>query len=166
MNTSPKVLATILAAGLAAAALASGAAQAQQQQGGTVRVGSLRCDVAGDRAFIFGSTRRVKCDFTNVNGRNERYDGEIRRYGVDIGFTRAGVMLWGVLAPTSDVRPGVLAGTFAGVSGGVTAGVGAAANILVGGSNRSIQLQPISIEGNTGLNIALGVAELRLKAER
>ena len=157
---------------LAAAALAAGVLGATlplpahaQQQGGGVRVGTLRCDVAANTAFIFGSTRQVKCDFTGVNGRHERYDGEISRYGVDLGFTRSSVMLWGVLAPTSDPQPGVLAGTYAGVSGGVTAGVGVGANVLVGGSNRSIALQPISIEGNTGLNIALGVGELQLRPE-
>jgi hypothetical protein len=139
-------------------------AQAPSQQGGTVRVGTLRCDVAGSTAFIFGSTREISCDFINVNGRRERYTGEISRYGVDLGFTRAAVMLWAVAAPTTDVQPGVLAGTFVGVSSGVTAGVGVGANVLVGGSNRSIALQPLSIEGNTGLNIALGVAELRLQA--
>ena len=64
----------------------------------------------------------------------------------------------------NDMQPGILVGTFAGVSAGVTAGVGVGANVLVGGSNRAIQLQPISIEGNTGLNIALGVAELHLRA--
>jgi hypothetical protein len=127
-----------------------------------VRIGTLRCDVAGDRNFVFGSTRQLVCDFTNLAGRHDRYKGEIRRYGVDLGFLRSGVMLWGMLAPTTDQRPGVLAGDFEGVSAGVTAGVGVGANVLVGGSRRSITLQPISIEGNTGLNLALGVARLRL----
>ena len=139
-------------------------AQAPSQQGGTVRVGTLRCDVAGSTAFIFGSTRGIACDFVNVNGKRERYTGEISRYGVDLGFTQAAVMLWAVLAPTTDLQPGVLAGTFVGASGAATVGVGAGANVLVGGSNRSIELQPLSIEGNTGLNVALGVAELRLQA--
>jgi Protein of unknown function (DUF992) len=139
-------------------------AQAPSQQGGTVRVGTLRCDVAGSTAFIFGSTRAIACDFVNVNGKRERYTGEISRYGVDLGFTQAAVMLWAVVAPTTDLQPGVLAGTFVGASGAATVGIGAGANVLVGGGNRSIELQPLSIEGNTGLNIALGVAELRLHA--
>jgi hypothetical protein len=143
-----------------------GVPTAAQQQGGTVRLGTLKCDVAGGTAFIFGSSRQVACDFTNVNGRHERYEGEIRRFGVDFGFTRSAVMLWGVLAPTTDVRPGVLEGRFVGVSGAATAGVGVGANVLVGGSDRSIQLQPVSIEGNTGLNIALGVGELELRHHR
>lgn len=146
----------------APAAPAAQPAQPAQRESGTVRLGTLRCDAAGDRSFIFGSTRNLICDFTNVNGRSERYRGEISRWGVDLGFLRSGVLIWGVLAPTTDQRPGVLAGTFEGVSAGVTAGAGVGANVLVGGSQRSITLQPLSLEGNTGLNLALGVARLRL----
>ena len=35
-----------------------------------------------------------------------------------------------------------------------TVGVGLGANVLVGGSGNSIALQPVSIEGTTGLNVA------------
>lgn len=156
-------ISTLVAAALLAATPALAQQPQQQQQGGSVSVGTLRCDVAGSTSFIFGSTRQVDCQFVGAGGRREHYTGEITRYGVDLGFTSAAVMLWGVLAPTSDVQPGVLAGTFAGVSGGVTAGVGVGANVLLGGSNRAIQLQPLSIEGNRGLNIALGVAEMSLQ---
>ena len=143
-------------------------AQSQQppQMTGNVRAGTLRCDVAAGTSFIFGSTRDVHCIFTPSRGAAERYTGEISRYGVDVGFTGAAVMLWGVLASTGDLQPGALAGTYAGVSAAATAGVGGAANILVGGSNRGITLQPVSVEGNTGLNIALGVGELKLTAAR
>ena len=119
----------MIAAGLMAPGLPVGAqtqappAQQAAPESGTVRLGSLRCDAAGDRSFIFGSTRNLVCDFTNVNGRSERYKGEISRWGVDLGFLRSGVLVWAVLAPTTDQRPGVLAGTFEGVSAGVTAGV-------------------------------------------
>lgn len=150
--------------------LAAGPAFAQAQQPpnltGHVRVGTLRCDVAAGTSFIFGSTREVQCIFTPSRGAAERYRGEISRYGVDVGFTGAAVMLWGVLASTGDIQPGALAGTFGGVAAAATAGVGGAANVLVGGSNRGITLQPVSVEGNTGLNIALGVAELKLAAVR
>lgn len=138
-----------------------------RQQEGRVSVGTLRCDVAAGTAFIFGSTREVQCVFSPTRGgQPERYTGEIRRFGVDIGFTGAAVMLWGVLASAGDTRPGALAGTYAGVSAAATAGVGVGANLLVGGSDRGITLQPLSVEGNTGLNIALGVGELTLTAAR
>jgi len=166
-------LAAILAGAIAAApAMAQAPAPAPAApsgmpagaQDGRVGIGSLRCDVAAGTSFIFGSTRQVTCLFSPVRGNAERYSGEIRRFGVDIGFTGAAVMLWGVLATSGDTRPGALAGTYAGVSAGATAGVGVGANVLVGGSERGITLQPVSVEGNTGLNIALGVGELVLTA--
>ena len=159
-------LGALLGLGLLAATPAIAQTQQSQQMTGNVRVGTLRCDVAAGTSFIFGSTRDVQCVFTPSRGTAERYSGEISRYGVDIGFTGAAVMLWGVLASSGDVQPGALAGTYAGVSAAATAGVGGAANILVGGSNRGITLQPVSVEGNTGLNIALGVGELKLTAAR
>jgi hypothetical protein len=140
------------------------AAPAAAQQTGHARIGTLRCDVGAGGGFVFGSTRSVTCLFTPVNGTGERYTGEIRRYGVDLGFTSSAVMLWTVLATTGDVQPGALAGAYAGVSAGATLGLGAGANVLVGGGDRGIQLQPLSIEGNTGLNLALGVGELTLTA--
>lgn len=159
-------LGALLGLGLLAATPAFAQSQQPPDLTGHVRVGTLRCDVAAGTSFIFGSTRDVTCVFTPTNGTTERYTGEIRRYGVDVGFTGAAVMLWGVMASTGDIRPGALAGTFAGVSAAATAGVGGAANILVGGSNRGVALQPLSVEGNTGLNIALGVGELRLAPAR
>ena len=159
-------LGALLGLGLLAATPALAQSQQPPQMTGNVRAGTLRCDVAAGTSFIFGSTRDVHCIFTPSRGAAERYAGEISRYGVDIGFTGAAVMLWGVLASTGDLQPGALAGTYAGVSAAATAGVGGAANVLVGGSNRGITLQPVSVEGNTGLNIALGVGELKLTAAR
>ncbi len=161
MRQSRIVVAAAL--GLAAATPAF-AQQSQPQQPGHVRVGTLRCDVAAGSSFIFGSTRNVTCVFTPSRGEPERYTGEIKRYGVDVGYTSSAVMLWGVLASSNDVARGALAGNYAGVSAAASAGVGGGANILVGGSNRGISLQPLSVEGNRGLNIALGVGELVLTA--
>ncbi|MES2710470.1 MAG: DUF992 domain-containing protein [Pseudomonadota bacterium] len=152
-----------LAAGISLYSAGALKAQTASESPG-VRIGSLRCDVAPGTGFVFGSTRNISCVFSPTSGRTERYNGEINRYGVDIGFVGSAVILWGVLATSQDVRPGLLAGTYVGASAGATAGVGVGANVLLGGSNRSIALQPISIEGNTGLNLALGVGELTLNA--
>lgn len=157
----------VLAAFVAVGSLAGMPAVAQQQnQPGTITVGTMRCDVAAGTSFIFGSTRDVSCIFNPTRGETVRYTGEIRRFGVDIGFTSSAVMLWGVLATQEGVAPGALAGTYAGVSAAATAGVGAGANVLVGGGDRGITLQPLSIEGNRGLNLALGVGELTLTLAR
>ena len=135
--------------------------QAPTQQGGHVGVGTLRCDVAAGTGFIFGSTRQVKCDFSPARGgQAERYTGEIRRYGVDIGFTGAAVMLWGVLAPYGRYAPGALAGTYRRRLGRRHGRRRRRARTCWwAAATAAIQLQPLSVEGNTGLNIALGVAE-------
>lgn len=152
----------LVAATAAAAALAVSALPANAQ-GTRVAAGTLSCSVAPGVSFIFGSTRRVNCIYYGSNGVAERYVGEIDRWGVDIGYTNAATMMWAVLAGTNAVPPGSLAGNYAGVSAAVTPGVGGAANVLVGGSNRTISLQPVSVEGNTGLNLAAGIGALILR---
>ena len=153
-----------LAVGISALSLAAGAltlASPAQAQG--VKAGVLTCNVAGGFGFIFGSSRSVNCNFAPVGGgAPQHYVGSIDKFGVDIGFTRGGVLIWTVFAPTTSPAPGALAGSFGGVTAGATAVVGVGANVLVGGSNKTISLQPLSIEGNTGLNVAAGVAALTL----
>src|SRR5271166_859889 len=127
------------------------------------QVGTLTCNVASGWGFVFGSSRALRCNFASASGRTEHYAGSIQRFGVDIGFTQAGVLIWTVLAPTSNLAPGALAGNFVGATGSATVGVGAGANVLVGGSNRTISLQPLSFEGSTGLNVAAGIGAISLR---
>jgi len=129
---------------------------------GGVNVGSLNCNVAGGVGFVFGSSRTLNCLFTRTDGVGERYEGTIRRYGVDVGFTRESTIVWLVLAPGS-IAPGAIAGEYAGASAQGTVGVGVGANVLLGGSNNQITLQPVSVEGSVGLNAAAGVAALSLR---
>ncbi len=129
----------------------------------SVKTGFLTCDVGNGWGFVFGSTRELKCTFTDNNGAVERYTGHINKFGVDIGYVHGGVMAWAVFAPTEHIGRGALAGTYGGVTGGAAVGVGGNANVLVGGNARTISLQPVSIEGTAGLNVAAGLAELRLK---
>ena len=129
-----------------------------------VNVGSLSCNVSGGTGFIFGSTKALSCILTRTDGVGERYQGEINRFGIDIGYTKEAQLVWLVFAPGS-ISPGALTGSYGGVTVQGTVGVGAAANVLVGGSNKQITLQPISVEGSTGLNVAGGVAEISLKAK-
>lgn len=130
-----------------------------------VKAGYLRCNVEGNVSFIFGSTRDVTCTYRpDAGGRVDRYGGEIKKFGVDIGYQTKGVILWGVVAPTADIGPGALAGDYGGVSGSVAAVYGVGANALIGGSDKSIVLQPVSIEGIEGVNIAGGIGILSLRA--
>jgi Protein of unknown function (DUF992) len=148
--------------GLVAAATLSVTAQAHAAPGG-VKTGFLTCNVASGWGFIFGSSKNLDCTFAPDNGKAERYSGKINKYGVDIGYSAGGVMVWAVFAPTGDLSPGALQGGYGGATGGASVGVGAYANVLVGGSNNHISLQPVSIEGGTGLNVAAGIGAINLK---
>jgi hypothetical protein len=128
-----------------------------------VQVGTLTCNVAGGWGFVFGSSKAVRCTFARGGDRPEHYTGSINKFGVDIGYTQGGVLVWGVFAPSGGLAPGALSGNYVGATGSATVGVGAGANVLVGGSNRTVSLQPVSIEGNTGLNVAAGVASMSLR---
>jgi hypothetical protein len=100
--------------------------------------------------------------FSRTDGVSERYEGTIRRFGVDIGFTRQSTIVWAVFAPGS-IAPGALAGEYAGATAQGTVGVGVGANVLLGGSSSQITLQPLSVEGSVGLNAAAGVAAVSLR---
>jgi hypothetical protein len=128
----------------------------------TVKTGLLTCNVESGWGFVFGSSRDLKCNYSGTGGHHEHYNGHIAKYGVDIGYLQGGVIVWGVLAPTTDLATGALAGDYGGATAGASVGVGADANVLVGGFNKSITLQPISVEGDKGLNVAAGIASITL----
>jgi hypothetical protein len=128
-----------------------------------VRAGVLTCNVASGSGFVFGSDHAVSCTFSGAGGRIEHYRGSISKFGVDIGYSRGGVIVWAVLAPTNNPPPHALTGHYGGITAGASVGVGAAANLLVGGSGHEISLQPLSIEGEKGLNVAAGIAEISLR---
>jgi hypothetical protein len=128
-----------------------------------VKVGTLTCNVAGGMGFVFGSTKDLSCTYQPTKAPVERYAGTISKWGVDIGYTGKGKLIWGVFAPASDVRPGALEGEYAGASAQANIGVGLGANVLIGGLDKSIALQPVSVEGSTGLNVAAGIGSISLK---
>jgi hypothetical protein len=147
------------------AALACGLGVWAPAQAYDVNVGTLTCHEQGGWGLILGSNRRMRCTFAG-SGETERYDGAMTKMGVDIGYKGAGVIVWGVIAPTGEMRPGALAGEYGGATLSATAGVGVGAHALVGGSGNHFTLQPLSLEGSTGLNIAAGVAGLQLIQHR
>ncbi|WP_275173375.1 DUF992 domain-containing protein [Bradyrhizobium sp. CSS354] len=134
-------------------------AHAQRQP---VRVGGLTCETRPRVGLLIGSRQRMNCVFRADAGQLYRYRGRITRLGLDVGVTGAGRLFWRVFAPTSHIGPGALQGTFVGAGGNASLGIGLGANVLIGGSNRTISLQPLSVEGVFGINLALGVAGLRL----
>lgn len=135
-----------------------------QAQYGT-HVGLLSCRVEGGTGYIIGSSKNMRCYFHPANNRlpQQTYIGMINKYGIDIGVTSGGILQWLVLSPTSDFyAPDVLAGAYYGASAEATLALGVGANALLGGSNRTIALQPLSGQGQTGINAALAIGDLRL----
>ncbi|HEY7297142.1 MAG TPA: DUF992 domain-containing protein [Xanthobacteraceae bacterium] len=152
-------------AGFATAAVVLTVASSANAQ--WVRAGVLGCDVSAGLGFIIGSSKSVSCLFTpDAPGPQEYYVGRISKLGIDIGGTAAQSMLWGVFVPTSWPGPGALAGSYAGATGQATVAIGLGANVLIGGNGRSIALQPVSLTSQTGLNVAVGVADLELRPAR
>ena len=155
MSVSKLVAATMLTAGLAGITPAA-AAPAR------VQAGSLTCDISAGFGVIVGSKRDVDCIFTPSSPTGlEHYRGSIVKIGVDIGVLRGGSLIWLVYAPTNHAT-GVLQGTYSGAAANATVGLGIGANILVGGFDGSVALQPLSVEGTSGLNVAAGIATLKL----
>ena len=144
------------------AAMPPSAAQAQ----GTVKIGTLRCNVSAGLGMVITSSRDMDCVFRPSRGRKEAYRGTIRRFGLDIGATTRGVLVWGVIAKTSNPTRDALAGDYVGAAAEATVGAGLGVNALIGGSERAYNLQPVSVEGQLGLNLAAGVAQLTLVSTR
>ena len=152
-----ELMAAIIAV-LAVGVLAVGTpAQAQ-----AVKAGIMTCNVSGGFGFIFGSSRAVNCTFAPDGVAPQHYVGAINKFGVDIGYVEGAVMAWAVLAPTNNPGPGLLAGTYVGATGSASVGVGVGANVLFGGFGNSVSLQPLSVEGSKGFNVAGGIAEMTL----
>jgi len=150
----------LFAAVLATGLLAAAPALAQETR---VKTGTLRCDVSPGVAVIVGS-RELACQFRPMRGRREAYGGRLTKVGANLGVTGRGVMVWSVFEPAR--RHGSLAGTYVGATGEVSLGAGIGANALIGGSNSSVALQPLSMQGQSGVNIALGGATLELVPRR
>ena len=147
---------------LALAAVASTPADAQRDR---VQVGSLECSLSSSVGLIVASQRNIACNFKPDGGPPEAYVGTMTRVGLDIGFTGGGAIIWAVFTGTNRYA-GMLAGTYVGASAEATIAAGLGANVLVGGSNRAVALQPLSVQGQVGLNIAAGVSQLELHLAR
>jgi hypothetical protein len=148
---------------LAAVAAMPAMVAATAAAGERTQVGELRCDVSGGIGLVVGSQQTLNCTFLpSVPGPAEHYAGTLTKLGIDVGVSTGGVMVWTVFAPT-DRRAGALAGTYGGATAEAAVGAGAGANVLLGGSDRTTQLQPLSLEGETGLNLAAGVAGIELR---
>jgi hypothetical protein len=137
----------------------SGSVQAQPHQ---IQVGTLTCSLSASVGLIVGSQRNVSCIFHGQpSERDEAYTGQITRVGLDVGFTAGGVIVWTVFAD-SNRYAGMLAGTYGGPTAEVSVAAGLGANVLVGGSRHTVALQPVSLQGQVGLDIGAGISALEL----
>jgi hypothetical protein len=157
-------MALLLSGVTATSALAQNVASVpdSRSSGFGVNLGSLRCKVAGGVGFVVGSSKDADCRFLRPDGIAEHYTGSVNKIGVDIGFTTKSEIVWLVFAP-GDLAPGAVAGSYGGATLSATVGLGVGANVLVGGSNKQITLQPVSAEGSVGLDVAGGIGELNLR---
>jgi hypothetical protein len=152
-----------LATACAALALALAVVPATAQEAGRTRVGTLTCNISPGVGLVVGGQRQLSCIYASARGRaREAYEGTVSTLGLDIGATTGGQLAWAVFAPATLPR-GALAGTHTGATAGGTVGAGASANVLVGGPDRRIIMQPASVQGQTGVNIAAGVSTMELR---
>ena len=127
-------------------------------------VGQLNCNVSGGVGFVITSRRALNCEYSPSNGAaRQHYIGTISRFGLDLGAQGPGRLTWDVVSLGGAVGPGALAGTYTGATASATVGVGVGANALIGGANGGLTLQPLSVESQSGLNVAAGVGSLSLE---
>ncbi len=158
---------SVTLAGIAVTMLvATFAATNAQQPMQRVQVGVLECRGGASIGFIVGSVTNLGCVLRIDGIPEDRYVATIRKVGLDIGITEESALAWGVFAPTVRLGPGDLSGNYAGVDGSAAIGVGVGGNVLVGGSNNSIALQPLSVQGQVGLSVAAGLESLELRPGR
>ena len=131
-----------------------------------VRAGILQCQGGQNVGFVVGSVTSLECVFKSEGRRPEPYIATVRRYGLDLGITAQTQLAWAVNAPNNRVDRGDLAGNYGGVGANASVGIGGGGNFLVGGPANSYALQPISLQGQTGLNVAAGIADLQLEPFR
>ena len=151
-------------AGIALALSASVTTTSAQQA--KVQVGVLECRGGASVGFIVGSVTNLGCVLRTAGQPDDFYVATIRKVGLDLGITQESALAWGVFAPVNRLGPGDLAGNYAGAQGSATLGVGVGGNVLIGGSNNSIALQPLSVQGQVGVSIAAGLESLELRPGR
>ncbi len=151
-----------ISTGLAFATVFVASVSSVSAQPTRIEVGVLECR-GTTTSFVVGSVTELRCVFRSSGGGSEPYSATIRRIGLDIGINETTAVAWAVFAPTRQVGPNDLRGNYGGVAASATVGVGLGANALIGGSNNTIALQPVSVQGQTGLGIAAGIAGLELR---
>ncbi|MER9295581.1 DUF992 domain-containing protein [Mesorhizobium sp. M0621] len=146
-----------------AAVLAMTAFAVAPASAGKLQLGTLDCTIDGGTAYIVASNKGVSCVFRpHHQGPSEVYTGVISKIGLDVGKTHQGQLVWAVLAATRDRDAGDLAGSYYGVNAEASVVTGGGANLLVGGLDSAFMLEPLSVQAQTGVNLAVAVTALQL----
>ena len=82
-----------------------------------------------------------------------------------MSFRRNEKFAFTVIAASSEVGKGALAGKYIGAKASATIGVGLGAAALVGGSDKSIGLNPLALEANQGFGISGGIGFLYIEPD-
>ena len=158
---------SLVFAAIAAVTLVAGSTGAfAQQPMQPVQVGILECRGGASIGFVIGSVTNLGCVLRAEGMPEDRYVATVRKVGLDLGITQESALAWGVFAPVARLGPGDLSGNYVGAQGSASVGVGLGGNVLVGGSANSISLQPLSVQGQVGLNVAAGLESLELRPGR
>ncbi len=158
---------SLILAGIVATTLVASFTGAYAQQPiQRAQVGILECRGAASMGFVVGSVTNLGCVLRADGMPEDRYVATIRKVGLDLGITQETALAWGVYAPVARLGPGDLSGDYVGAQGSASVGVGLGGNVLVGGSANSIALQPLSVQGQVGLNVAAGLESLELRPGR
>ncbi len=138
-------------------------AGAEPAMAAKAQAGTLTCKGGAGVGMVLGSKKHYDCVFKPVKGPSENYEGSVTKIGLDLGFTSKVTIVWAVFSSSNELTPRALVGDYVGANADASFGVGVGTKILVGGSKNSVSLQPLSVQGQTGLNLSVGVADLSLR---
>jgi Protein of unknown function (DUF992) len=130
-----------------------------------VKLGTLTCHTKPGWGLVIGSSRSAKCIYSGINGKTVAYNARVTRIGLDVGYTANQTFVWAVLAPGNE-DANSLKGTYVGATAEATVGIGVSANALVGGMEKSIALQPVSVGMQTGAGVVAAVSSLTLTGSK
>lgn len=130
-----------------------------------VKIGTLTCRIDGGIGFLVGSSKTGVCQYNGYDNSSQIYDIDVNKLGLDLGVTGDTILVWAVFAP-GKAAPDSLEGYYVGASAEASLGPGIGANVLIGGFDKSFALQPVSVQGQTGINVSLTGTTVQLSGRR
>jgi hypothetical protein len=128
------------------------------------RAGVLQCRLSGNSITVLVENQELDCVFQDDDegALPAHYIGKLTKVGANATINGPGEIAWGVVAATSHIGPGALAGLYAGPNTSVKVGVGGGGAFLIGGNDNTISLQPLQFEAGSGVGVTAGIENLAL----